>query len=53
MQEKSLFELSFVSNLSVEPFLVPSANRIFEQNGIRIRIDTVNYDEYCSTKSLQ
>lgn len=42
-----------VSNLSVEPFLVPSVNRIFEQNGIRIRIAAVNYDEYCSTKSLQ
>lgn len=53
MQDKSLFELTIVSNLSVEPFLVPSVNRIFEQNGIRIRIATVNYDEYCSTESLQ
>lgn len=53
MQGKSLFELTIVSNLPVEPFLVPSVNRIFEQNGIRIRIATVNYDEYCSTKSLQ
>ena len=53
MQDKSLFELTIVSNLSVEPFFVPSVNRIFEQNGIRIRIVTVNYDEYCSTESLQ
>lgn len=53
MQDKSLFELTMVSNLSVEPFLVSSVNRIFEQNGIRIRIATVNYDEYCSTESLQ
>lgn len=53
MQDKSLFELTMVSNLSVEPFLVPSVNRIFKQNGIRIRIATVNYDEYCSTESLQ
>ena len=53
MQDKSLFELTIVSNMSVEPFLVPSVNRIFEQNGIRIRIATVNYDEYCSTESLQ
>lgn len=53
MQEKSLFELTIVSNLSIEPFLVPSVNRIFEQNGIRIGMATVNYDEYCSTKSLQ
>lgn len=53
MQEKSLFELTVVSNLPIESFLVPSVNRIFEQNGIRIRIATVNYDEYCSTKSLQ
>lgn len=53
MQKKSLFELTIVSNLSVEPFLVPSANRIFVQNGIWIRIAIVNYDEYCSSKSLQ
>ena len=53
MQDKSLFELTIVSNLSIEPFLVPSVNRIFEQNGIRIRIAAVNYDAYCSTESLQ
>ncbi len=53
MQDKSLFELTIVSNLSVEPFLVPSVNRVFRQNGIWIRIATVNYDEYCSTESLQ
>ena len=53
MQNKSLFELTIVSNLPIEPFLVPSVNRIFEQNGIRIRIATVNYDEYCSTETLQ
>lgn len=45
--------MTIVSNLSVEPLLVPSVNRIFEQNGIRIRIATVNYDEYCSAESLQ
>ena len=53
MQNKRSFELTIVSNLPIEPFLVPSVNRIFEQNGIRIRITTVNYDEYCSTESLQ
>lgn len=53
MQDKSLFELTIVSNFSAEPLLVPSVNRIFEQNGLRIRIATVNYDEYCSTESLQ
>lgn len=53
MQGKSLFEMTIVSNLSVEPFLVPSVNRIFEQNGIRIRTTAVNYDEYCSAESLQ
>ena len=53
MQDKSLFELTIVSNLSVEPFLVPSVNQTFERNGIRVRITTVNYDEYCSTKALQ
>lgn len=53
MHKKSLFELTIVSNLPIEPFFVPSVNRIFEQNGIRIRITTVNYDEYCSTESLQ
>ena len=53
MQDKSLFELTIVSNLPIEPFLVPSVNRIFEQNGIRIRIATVNYDEYCLAESLQ
>ena len=53
MQNKRSFELTIVSNLPIEPFLVPSINRIFEQNGIRIRIATVNYDEYCSAESLQ
>ena len=53
MQDKSLFELTIVSNLPIEPFLVPSVNRIFEQNGIRIRMASVNYDEYCSTETLQ
>ena len=53
MQSKSFFAMTIVSNLSVEPLLVPSVNRIFEQNGIRIRIATVNYDEYCSAESLQ
>ena len=53
MQDKSLFELTIVSNFSAEPLLVSSVNRIFEQNGLRIRIATVNYDEYCSTESLQ
>ena len=53
MHDKSLFELTIVSNLPIEPFLVPSVNRIFEQNGIRIRITTVNYDEYCLAESLQ
>lgn len=53
MQERFLFELTIVSNLPIEPFLVPSANRIFVQNGLRIRIATVNYDEYCLAESLQ
>ena len=53
MQSKSLFAMTIVSNLAVDPLLVTSVNRIFEQNGIRIRIATVNYDEYCSTESLQ
>jgi len=53
MQDKSLFELTIVSNLSVEPFLMPSVNRIFEQNGIRVRTSAVNCDEYCSAESLQ
>ena len=53
MQSKSLFAMTIVSNLAVDPLLVTSVNRIFEQNGIRIRIATVNYDEYCSAESLQ
>ena len=53
MQDKTLFEMTIVSNLSVEPLLVPSVNRTFEQNGFQIRIVAVNYDEYCSTESLQ
>lgn len=53
MRNKSSFEITIVSNLSVESFLVPSVNRIFEQNGIRIRTTAVNYDEYCSAESLQ
>lgn len=48
-----MFELTIVSNLSVEPFLVPSINQIFAQNGIRIRTIAVNYDEYCSVESIQ
>ena len=53
MRNKSSFEMTIVSNLSVEPFLVLSVNQIFEQNGIRIRTTAVNYDEYCSAESLQ
>jgi hypothetical protein len=53
MQDKSLFELTIVSDLTVEPFLVPSVNQIFEQNGIQIRTVVVKYDEYNSTAALQ
>lgn len=53
MQSKSLFAMTIVSNLAVDPLLVTSVNRIFEQNGIRVRTIAVNYDEYCSAESLQ
>ena len=53
MQSKSLFAMTIVSNLAVDPLLVTSVNRIFEQNGIRVRTTAVNYDEYCSAESLQ
>ena len=53
MQSKSLFAMTIVSNLAVDPRLVTSVNRIFEQNGIRVRTTAVNYDEYCSAESLQ
>lgn len=53
MLDKSLFELTIISDLPVEPFLMPSVNGIFEQNKIRIRTAIVNYDEYDSTGASQ
>lgn len=53
MHNDSSFKLTIISDLPIEPFLVPSVNRIFEQNGISIRTTAVNYDECNSTETLQ
>lgn len=53
MPDKSLYELTVISDLPVEPFLIPTVNQIFEQNGIPIRTVVVNYDEYDSEAMLK
>ena len=50
MLKQTIFNIAVVTNITVEPFLGIYLNDVFAKEGIKVRLDSISFDEYLSAE---